>query len=178
MRRRWIALAALFLGVAVLLAFAASRIGDRERVSEVGTTVLMPLAPLGPRDLALGDRIELDYALPEVEAELRAGAWPEEGALRIALDGAGVAVGAVLEGSEAASGRGMLLNYRFAPSGPGLWPTDRPRLSFGDSFFLVPEGRAIDYLGARYAVLKVDESGASVVIGLADGGGNLIRPDR
>lgn len=177
MKRRLAAIAALLIGVAVLLVFVAGRIGDRDRISETGTTVLMPLAPLGPRDLALGDRIELVFELPEVESELRAGTWPGEGALRVTLDEAGTVRTAALHEPSTPNGREVVVNYRFASSGLGLWPTDRPRLLFGDSFYLVTEGQAADYLNARYAVLKVNETGSSVVIGLADGRGNLIRPD-
>lgn len=178
MKRRLAAIAALLIGVAVLLVFVAGRIGDRDRISETGTTVLMPLAPLGPRDLVLGDRIELVFELPEVEAELRAGTWPGEGAIRVTLDEAGAVRAAALHDPASSAGRDVVVNYRFAPTGIGLWPTDRPRLLFGDSFYLVTEGQAADYLDARYAVLKVNETGSSVVIGLADGDAVSIQPIR
>ena len=176
--RKWAPIVALLAGVALLLVFVGNRIGDRTQIAESGRTVLMPLVPLGPRDLSLGDRIELVYDLPDIEAELRVGNRPAEGTMRLMLDDAGVVIGAAFGGSRAAADDQMTMSYRYAASGLGLWPSDRPRLTFGDSYFLVTEGSAADYLGARYAVLKVDRAGRSVVAGLADGNADLIEPDR
>ena len=174
MERRWIALAALAIGVAWLLVFVAGRIDDRERIVDVGSTVLIPLAPLGPRDLSRGDRIELNYALPEAESALRAGTWPTQGAMRIELNASGIITNVTIDGPAAEAG--VLLNYRYASD--GYWPSDQPKLTFGDGFFLISDERAADYLVARYAILKVDDGGSSVVIGLADGDAVSIQPIR
>ena len=171
-------MAALLTGVAVLLVFVGGRVGDRERIAEAGRVVLMPLVPLGPRDLSLGDRIELVYDLPAIQAELRAGTRPAEGAIRATLDDSDIVIRAVFIEPGTAVESDVTLAYRFASAGPGLWPSDRPRLSFGDGYYLVGAGHIADYLGARYAVLKVDADGSSVVTGLADGEGDLIRPSR
>ena len=176
-RRKWVPIAALLAGVALLLVFVGNRIGDRTQIAESGRTVLMPLVPLGPRDLSLGDRIELVYDLPDIEAELRAGNRPAEGTMRVMLDDAGVVVDAVFDDPGAAADSQVTMAYRFAASGFGLWPSDRPRLNFGDGYFLVTEGNIAGYLGARYAVLKVDEAGTSVVTGLADANAEPIEPE-
>lgn len=176
MTRKLVSLLVLIVGVGLFLVFVGDRIGDRARLAEQGRTVLLPLVPLGPRDLSDGDRIELIYELPEILVELRAGNWPEEGTVVVTLDHAAIARSARPFAGELLLDSEIVLNYRFAPSGPGLWPSDRPRLSFGDSFFLVTEGRIADYLDARYAVLKVDLQGDSVVIGLADSEAKPISP--
>ena len=175
-RRKWAPIAVLLVGVALLLVFVGNRIGDRTQIAEAGRTVLMPLVPLGTRDLSLGDQIVLVYDLPDIEAELRAGNRPAEGTLHVILDDAGVVAGAEFDDSPATADSRVTIAYRYAASGLGLWPSDRPRLIFGDGYFLVTEGSIAAYLGARYAVLKADEAGRSVVTGLADANAELIEP--
>ena len=177
MTRKLAGLLGLFACVGLFLVFVSDRIGDRARVAEQGRTVLLPLAPLGLRGLSHGDRIELVYALPEIDAELQAGDRPGEGMVAVTLDPTGIVRSARLhEGGPPAESE-ILLRYRFAPVGPGLLPSDRPRLSFGDSFFLVTAGRVADYLDARYAVLRVDPQGASVVVGMANDEAVTISPE-
>ena len=174
MTRKLASLLVLFVGVGLLLVFVGDRIGDRARVAEQGRTVLLPLVPLGPRDMSHGDRIELIYELPGIAGELRAGNWPNEGAVAVTLDEASVARSTRRYADGQLAGSEIALNYRFAATGPGFWPSDRPRLTFGDSFFLVTDRPITDYLDARFAVLRVDSQGDSVVIGLANNEAKLI----
>ncbi len=177
MSRRWVFVAALLMGIAALLVFVGSRIGDRERIAETGRVMLMPLVPLGPRDLSRGDRIELVYDLPDIQVELHAGTKPAEGTIGVTLDDADIVIGATFIEPGVAENHDVIVAYRFAPAGLGLWPSDRPRLSFGDGFFVVTEGRIGDYLDAEYAVLSVDRLGNSVVVGLARADAKRIRPE-
>ncbi len=68
--------------------------------------------------------------------------------------------------------------YSFGATGSDIWPSYRRRLALGDSFFVMSEGRIAEYLDARYAVLKVDPDGASVVIGMANDKAETISPAR
>ena len=117
MSRSWILVAALLTGVATLLVFVGSRIGDRERIAEAGRVVLMPLAPLGPRDLSRGDRIELVYDLPEIQAELRAGTKPTEGAIRVTLDDSHIVISAMFTEPGLADNHDVIVAYRFESAG-------------------------------------------------------------
>ena len=169
---------ALFLSIALLLAYVSLRITERARISEQGVTVLMPLVALTARDLSHGDLIELVYDEPEVVAQVRGGNWPDHGAIYVTLDRLGVGHEPHLyEGGQLSAGE-VVLKYRFGTTGTDIWPAYRRRLAFGDAFFLLGEEPMTEYLDARYAVLKVDLSGESVVTGLADAHAHLIGGDR
>lgn len=177
MKRIWPGSLILFLCVALLLVFLGQRIGDRARITEQGVTVLMPLVPIGREDLARGELIHLIYDAPEIFTQVRGGHWPDEGEIKVMLDDSNVAHSPRLyEGGRLAPGE-IILDYRFGTTGLGRWPSYRRRLVFGDDFFLTSGRPITDYLGARYAVLKVDSEGSSVVIGLADGNAGLVGPD-
>lgn len=166
----------LFLCVAALLIFLGQRIGDRARLAEQGVTVLMPLMPIGPRDVAHGDLIELVYDTPEILAPVESGQWPNSGVIRLTLDSAHIAHSPDLYEGGILSSDEVILNYSYGASGSDLWPSYRRRLAMGDSFFVMSDGTIADYRDARYAVLKVDSQGMSVVVGLADDEGLPIDP--
>lgn len=169
---------ALFLFVATLLVFLGQRIGDRDRVAEQGVTVLIPLMPIGPREVSHGDLIELVYDTPEILARVESGQWPDSGVIKLTLDPAHFAHSPDLYEGGVLSVNEVILNYSYGSSGSDLWPSYRRRLALGDSFFVMSEGQIADYRDARYAVLKVDPQGMSVVTDLADDQGMPIRPDR
>ncbi|MEE8272896.1 MAG: GDYXXLXY domain-containing protein [Alphaproteobacteria bacterium] len=166
----------LFGALALILGFVNFQIADRQAILDDGRTVLVPLAPVDPRSLMQGDYMRLAYDVPAMEEPAGGGDPPREGAVVVTLDQAGIAtIDRLDDGGALASGE-LLLRYKLRFPGGGLWwPGQRARLSFGDSFFF-PEGQAHDYGGARYAVLKVDEDGESVIAGLADDEARPIAP--
>ena len=177
MKGIWPGSLVLFLCVTLFLVFMGQRIANRVEIAEQGATVLMPLVPIGREDLARGELIFLIYDEPEVIAQVRGGGWPDQGSIKVTLDQENVAhsprlyEGGRLEAAE------IVLDYRFGTTGLGRWPSYRRRLVFGDDFFLTSGRPLADYLGARYAVLRVDTDGSSVVVGLADVDAKLIGPD-
>ena len=178
MNRLWTEIPALFLCLTLLLPFLGERIDDRTRISEQGVTVLMPLVPLGPKDLSHGDLIELVYDAPEVIAQVRSGSWPHRGTVAVTLDSLNVGHAPRLYEGGALAPREVVLAYRFGTTGTDIWPAYRRRLAFGDSFFVLSGQPMKDYAGARYAVLKVDPRGSSIVTGLADASAHPIGAGR
>ena len=166
----------LFGALALILGFVNFQIADRQAILDDGRTVLVALAPVDPRSLMQGDYMRLAYDVPALAVLTGGGDPPREGAVVVTLDQAGIATVDRLDDGGALAPGELLLRYKLSfPGGRLWWPGQRPRLSFGDRFFF-PEGQAQDYGGARYAVLKVDEDGESVIAGLADDGAQPIVP--
>ena len=117
-----------------------------------GRTMLLRLAPVDPRSLMQGDYMVLRYAIArEVQRRQLQG----KGHIVISLDENEVAnFVRVHEGDSLHAGE-YLLFYR-----------NRGGLRLGAESFMFQEGDADLYSNARYGELKVDESGASVLIGL------------
>jgi uncharacterized membrane-anchored protein len=149
--------AVVLLGLVAALTAAGLTIRAKERILAEGRTVLLELAPVDPRSLIQGDYMALRYA-PKV--------LPASGVAVLALDASGVAAYRRLDGGEPLAADEVRLRYR---SGG----VDGAR--YGAASFFFEEGTAAAYERARYGVLKVDEAGRSVLVGLADAEGRPIR---
>ncbi len=169
---------ALFLCLSLLFPFLGERISDRAETSERGVTVLMPLVPLGPKDLSQGDLIKLVYDTPEVIAQVRSGDWPSRGKVAVTLDSLNVGHAPRLYDGGALAPREVVLAYRFGTAGTNIWPDYRRSLAFGDSFFVLTGQPISDFAGARYSILRVDPDGSSIVTGLADASAHPIGANR
>ena len=149
--------AIVVLGMAAALIAAGLTIRAKERVLADGRTLLLELAPVDPRSLIQGDYMALRYAprvlpsLPEAEDVAADGT----AVMGVAADG--VAVYRRLDGGEPLGADEARLRYRSLP----------------DSFFF-EEGASSVYGQARYGILKVDERGRSVLVGVADAEGRQI----
>lgn len=146
-------------GLALVLAAANLIILDKQRVADAARLVLLELRPVDPRSLIQGDYMALAYASsvgrpPEI-MEL-----PDQGVAIMTLDDSAVATFARLDdGSPLAANEARLRYVGRTPSG---------ELDYGANAFFFQEGDAELYAAARYGMLKVDDSGNSVLVGLAD----------
>ncbi|MCI5223927.1 MAG: hypothetical protein D3924_14960 [Candidatus Electrothrix sp. AR4] len=137
-----------------LLVFAASNVMiiRKEHTLVDGRTMLLRLAPRDPRSLMQGDYMTLRYALareiPETQLE-------DKGCIVVYLNEHQVAEFIRIHRDEKLGSGEHLLFYR-----------NRGGLRLGAESFFFQEGNADLYAGAWYGELKVDESGASVLIGL------------
>ena len=147
----------LFGGLALVLIVANWAIWQKERVLATGDVMLLELAPVDPRSLIQGDYMRLDYALTRGIEKQRD--WSYDGAVVVRLDDDGVAtfVRRHDSGQPLAAGE-RLLRYRKRGN--------RVRVATDAYFF--QEGSARKYAGARYGELRVDDDGASVLVGLRD----------
>lgn len=140
--------AALILGVTNVLIF------QKERLLSSPQGILLELAPRDPRSLVQGDYMALAYAITR---EVPTADLPADGYLVVAVGADGVA-------------RYVRVNVQHSPLAPGeLLLRYRVRdgaLHVGSESFFFQEGEAASYQQARYAELRVDSSGQSLLVGL------------
>jgi len=144
----------VFWGIAlVVLAAINFLIIKKEDTLANGRTMLLRLAPLDPRSLIQGDYMELRYAI--VRDVPRAQLQKDRGYLVVSLDANHVAKFVRVHQGETLEQGEYLLFYR-----------NRGEVRLGAESFMFHEGDAKLYERARYGELKVDGSGASVLVGL------------
>lgn len=144
----------------LLLALIVPNVGifRKERLLAEGTTMLLELAPVDPRSLIQGDYMQLDYALAREMLDSIV-SEDRDGRIVVSLDENGVARYVRRhEGGTTPGPDEHLLFYRKRG--------DRFRVAT-DAFHF-QEGHANRYENARYGELRVDDSGASVLVGLRD----------
>ncbi|MCP4693132.1 MAG: GDYXXLXY domain-containing protein [Desulfobacterales bacterium] len=143
----------LFWGATLLVIVTVNLlIAKKEHTLANGRTMLLRLAPVDPRSLMQGDYMILRYA---IATEISESQLEEKGCIVVSLDKNDVASFVrVHEGENLGPGE-RLLFYR-----------NRGGLRLGAESFMFQEGDADLYSKARYGELKVDESGASVLVGL------------
>jgi uncharacterized membrane-anchored protein len=124
----------------------------KEHTLANGRTVLLRLAPVDPRSLMQGDYMILRYAMAREVSESQ---LEDKGCIVVSLDENDVAKFVRVHQGESLQEDEHLLFYR-----------NRGGLRLGAESFLFQEGDADIYSTARYGELKVDESGASVLVGL------------
>lgn len=127
---------------------------SKENTLANGRTMLLRLAPVDPRSLIQGDYMALRYAIAEEASKTQ---LKNSGYIVVSLDKNNVAKFVRVHNGESLQTGDYLLFYR-----------NRGRLRLGAESFMFQEGYADLYANARYGELKVDESGASVLIGLRD----------
>lgn len=157
----------LFGGLGLVLGAVNVAIVDKERMLRNGTTMLVELAPVDPRSLIQGDYMRLEYAIAR-HANVGGGfGWPRDGSIVVRVDDRSVArFERRYAGGPLAPGE-RLLQYRIRGS--------PRRLRIGSDAFFFEEGTASRYTSARYGELRVDEDGASVLVGLRDADLNRLR---
>ncbi len=124
----------------------------KEHTLANGRTMLLRLAPVDPRSLMQGDYMILRYAMAR---EISKGSLEDKGCVVVSLDKYDVADFARIHEGEGLAMGERLLFYR-----------NRGGLRLGAESFMFQEGDAELYSKALYGELKVDESGASVLVGL------------
>ena len=140
-------------GAALLILTAINfLIMEKEAALADGRTMLLRLAPRDPRSLMQGDYMVLRYAIAR---EVPKKQLEDKGCIVVSLSEHDVAKFIRIHQEEELDSGEHLLLYR-----------NRGGLRLGAESFFFQEGDADLYAGARYGELKVDESGASVLVGL------------
>jgi uncharacterized membrane-anchored protein len=152
----------VLLGLTGALVAAGLTIRAKERTLAEGRTVLLELAPVDPRSLIQGDYMALRYAPKTLPPDTELAG---EGVAILALDRDAVAVFRRLDRGEPLAADEVRLRYRRAGEG---------EVRYGADAFFFEEGAAPVYEAGRYGILKVDEDGRSVLVGLADAEGRRI----
>lgn len=143
----------VILGTLILvLVVMNSLIFHKEQTLMKGQTMLLKLAPVDPRSLMQGDYMILRYSL---ERDISSKELDIKGNIVVTLDANKVASFVRVHNNEQLKSNEYLLFYRNANG-----------LRLGAESFFFQEGHADIYENARYGELKVDASGASVLLGL------------
>lgn len=143
----------LFWGTTLLiLVYVNFLIVEKERTLANGRTMLLRLAPIDPRSLIQGDYMDLRYRLAGIVPKDH---LKDRGYIVVSLDKNNVARFIRLHHGEPLGADEHLLLYR-----------NRGGLRLGAESFFFQEGDARLYERARYGELKVDRTGASVILGL------------
>jgi uncharacterized membrane-anchored protein len=146
-----------WLTLALILVVVNWQVLRREMIREQGQVILLHLGPADPRSLIQGDYMRLNYAILN---QLAFRDRPASG--RLVLNVNPETRVASLRGTRGdvpkTSGQ-VYLRYHRAGSG---------RYSVGAESFFFQEGEAEKYAGARYAELRVSDTGESVLVALRD----------
>jgi len=145
----------LMWGVAALVLVVANvSIFQKEQLLSSPHGILLELAPRDPRSLIQGDYMALAYAITR---EVPAQDLPADGYLVVAVGVDNVARYVRVTAAQMPLAPGeLLLRYRVRGD----------LLRVGSESFFFQEGEATAYGQARYAELKVDGAGESLLVGL------------
>ncbi len=127
---------------------------QKENTLVNGRAMLLKLAPRDPRSLMQGDYMVLRY---ELDRNVPASSLKDSGRIVVSLDKDNVATFVRLHDDTPLRDGEHLLLYR-----------NRGGLRLGAESFMFQEGDANLYAKAKFGELKVDPSGASVLVGLRD----------
>lgn len=138
----------LVLGVANLLIF------QKEQLLASGQTIFLELAPVDPRSLIQGDYMDLRYAATR---DLPVDNLPTDGYLVLKLDSRNIATfNRIYQSGETLAADERLIRFR-----KRNWD-----VRLGAESFFFQEGHADYYDQARYAELRLAESGETVLVSL------------
>ncbi len=166
--RRWRPMLVL-LGTVLILGVSSLTIADKQRIVDEGRRVLLPLAPVDPRSLMQGDFMRLRYQEDIYPDGQVAESLPWEGTVILAVGKADTGRFARPDDGGALAEGEVRIAYRKDGRGGSV--------RYGADSFFFQEGHAYLYDVAAFGVLQVDESGASVLVGLARADGSLIAPN-
>jgi uncharacterized membrane-anchored protein len=162
--RPWLVIAGLLL----VLGAANYNIWKKEQVLDSGRQVMLELRPVDPRSLMQGDYMMLRYSTDTFPDEDAIKSLARKGTIVLSVDASGVGKFARLDDDTTLAGEDMRLQYKYV-LGSG-------ELRLGAESYFFQEGQAEVYANAKYGVLRVDESGASILVGLADENRQIIVP--
>jgi uncharacterized membrane-anchored protein len=154
--RAWLAVA----GLIIVLAATNYTIMQRQQVVDNGQLMLLSLRPVDPRSLMQGDYMVLRYTETVFPAQSARADLPRKGVFVVTLDSNNVATFARMHDGGNLAAHEALLQYKQVDA--------RGDISLGAESFFFQEGQAELFNPARFGILRVDESGNSVLIGLAD----------
>lgn len=151
--KRW---QSILLGVITLLVLVVVNllIFQKERLLASGQTIFLELAPVDPRSLIQGDYMALRYRIAQ-EANISDQA--ADGYLVLKLDERNIAAfDRVYQPGKTLAPDERIIRYR----------TRDGEVRLGAESFFFQEGHADYYNQARYAELRLAESGETVLVGL------------
>jgi uncharacterized membrane-anchored protein len=154
--RAWLAVA----GLIIVLGATNYTILQRQQVVDSGQPMLLSLRPVDPRSLMQGDYMVLRYAETVFPAPGDRGDMARKGVFVVTLDDNNVATFSRMHDGASLAEEEALLQYKQVDA--------RGRIRLGAESFFFQEGQAELFAPARFGVLHVDESGKSVLVGLAD----------
>lgn len=155
-------------GIALVIGVANNMIRKHQQVVEAGRQVLLELRPVDPRSLIQGDYMLLRYAEDVFPPAETIASLPDRGTLVLSVDANNVGTFARFDDGTPIAAEQVRLQFRHR----GMFREP----SIGAETFNFEEGQAEIYADAKYGVLRVDERGMSVLVGLADEGFALITP--
>jgi uncharacterized membrane-anchored protein len=159
----------LLAGLVLVLAAINLDILKKQAIVDDGQPLLLQLRPVDPRSLIQGDYMELRYDQSAFPVGEVAKGLPRAGSVILTVDEDNVGrFNRIDDGTPLSAGE-VRLRFKLR-----LYDGE---LRYGAESFFFQEGQAERYEAARYGVLHLDESGASVLVGLADADGNLLGRD-
>jgi uncharacterized membrane-anchored protein len=153
----------------VVLFFFNRAICSKEETLANGQTVLLELAPVDPRSLMSGDYMRLSYAITSQMWE-DTSQHPKQGFCILRLDEKKVGQKVRFQRDIKPTQAGEIPIKYFATSSFGN------AINLGAESYFFEEGKADSFAVARYGCLKVDDKGNSILVGLCDSSGLLIKP--
>ncbi len=153
-----------YLGLAFTLSASTWMIWQKEDTLAHGRTVLLELRPRDPRSLMQGDYMVLAYA---IATEVSRDQLRPSGRLIVRLDENGVGKYARLDDGGALSADEQRIEYH-----------DRGGLEIGAESFFFEEGTGGTFAQAKYAELKVSQSGECLLTALCDEKRERLKPEK
>lgn len=155
----------IIVNLLLLLGYFNWSVFKKEQTLKDGQLVLLELAPVDPRSLMQGDYMRLNYK--ESASDLKDEKTASRGYAILSIDSN--QVGKIIrlqESLEPVNDGELIVKYKLING----------RLILGAESFFFEEGQDTLYQRAKYGGLKVDGEGESLLVGLYDGGFELIRP--
>lgn len=161
---RWIW---VLLGAVLIFGVVNWDVRGKEQVIAQGQRILVPLVPVDPRSLMQGDYMALRFDLPP---DVLTGLEKIQGPLAHVLagvDAQGVAFIKALADDSKAVGEGEVLLPLKRLKGRWVLVTDA---------YFFPEGQGEHFAQGRFGDFRVLPDGRALLVGLADGAGQEIKP--
>jgi len=146
-------------GLALVLGAVNLSIREKQEVLANGQRVLLELRPVDPRSLMQGDYMQLGYGETSAPGAEITAQMPPQGTVILKLDENEVATFSRIDDGTALQEGEIRMQYKLR--------LERGSVRYGAESFFFQEGDAKLYEEAKYGVLRVDEEGASVLVGLA-----------
>jgi len=141
--------------LAVILGYFNWSVWQNEMIRSNGRVVLLQLAPIDPRSLIQGDYMRLNY---DFNNSLDENKLPHTGQLVFTVDQNGVGtVQGVYDQATSLQENQVLINYKQENWG---------QTSIGASNYFFEEGSGDYFNQAKYAEIRVDDSGTALLTGL------------
>lgn len=147
-------------GIALVLGVANYNIRSYQQIVDSGRVVLLELRPVDPRSLIQGDYMQLRYAAGAFPTKAIENTLPRRGSFVLSLDEHDVGTYSRVDDGTALAQDEVRLQYKLT--------SEYTDPSIGAETFNFEEGQAAALAGAVYGVLRVDDTGRSVLVGLAD----------